>query len=86
MMKEVRIMQATSRITADGPYLHVLLPDVLPPDWEALRRDLEPEIEEGARHVTFVLGRRAGVEPSDLNLIDLVASLRSSGLDTLVLH
>ena len=79
-------MHATSRITADGPYLHVLLPDVLPPDWEALRKDLEPEIEEGARHVTFVLGRCTGVQPSDPNLIDLVASLRSTGLDAVVLH
>jgi hypothetical protein len=85
-MKEVRIMHTTSRITADGPYLHVLLPDVLPPNWEALRRDLEPEIEEGARHVTFVLGRSAGVEPSDSNLLDLVDSLRELGVETDLLY
>jgi hypothetical protein len=42
-------MHPISGITSDGPYLHVLLRDVLPPDWEALRHDLEPEIEEG-RH------------------------------------
>lgn len=75
-------MHTTGHITADGPYLHVLLSDVLPPDWEALRRELEPEIEEGARHVTIVLGRSAGVEPADRHLLDLVESLRATGLDT----
>jgi hypothetical protein len=44
-------MRSTTEITCDGPYLRVFLPDVLPPDWEALRRELEPELEEGASGV-----------------------------------
>ncbi len=79
-------MQTTTRITSDGPYLHVLLPDVLPPDWAALRRELEPEIDEGARHVTFAIGRSTGVKADDLDLIDLVDSLREAGLEAVILH
>jgi hypothetical protein len=79
-------MQTTStRITSDGPYLHVLLRDVLPPDWEALRRDLEPEIEEGATHVTFALARSTAVTPHDQGLVKLVESLHGSGIQTIVL-
>ena len=29
----------------NGPYLRVILPDVLPPDWTPLARDLELELE-----------------------------------------
>jgi len=78
-------LQATSCITSDGPYLHVLLRDVLPPDWEALRRELEPEIEEGATHVTFALARSTAVTPHDRGLVELVESLRGSGIRTVVL-
>jgi hypothetical protein len=52
-------------ILCDGPYLRVVLPDVLPPDWEALRRDLEPEIEEGVRHLTLVVGEPCRDEGDD---------------------
>ena len=79
-------MRTNSRITTDGPYLHVLLPDVLPPDWETLRRDLDPEIDEGVTHITFALGRAAGVGPGDPELLELVGSLRASGVESAVLH
>jgi hypothetical protein len=79
------MMQTASHITSDGPYLHVLLRDVLPPDWEALRRDLEPEIEEGATHVTFALARSTAVKPTDPGLAGLVESLHGSGIQTIVL-
>ncbi len=79
-------MHTTGRITSDGPYLHVLLRDVLPPDWKALRRELEPEIDEGARHVTFALARSTSVTPDDPDLIDLVDSLREAGIEAVILH
>lgn len=80
-------MQTTMcRIISDGPYLHVVLPDVLPPDWDALSRDLEPELEEGVTRVTFVLGHAAGVEPDDPHLLDLVDSLRAADVEAVVLH
>jgi hypothetical protein len=79
-------MRSTSEISCDGPYLRVFLPDVLPPEWEALRHELEPELEEGASRVTFVVGRCAGIACDDPSLLDLVGSLRSSGVDAVVVH
>ena len=38
----------------NGPYLRVILPDVLPPDWTALTRDLELELDEGVERATLV--------------------------------
>jgi hypothetical protein len=79
-------MRSTHEISTDGPYLHVFLPDVIPPDWEALRRELEPELEEGGSRVTFVVGRCAGIGVDDPSLLDLVGSLRSSGVQAVVAH
>ena len=79
-------MRFTHEISTDGPYLHVYLPDVIPPDWEALRRALEPELEEGASRVTLVVGRCAGIDLDDPSLLDLVGSLRSSGVQAVVAH
>ncbi len=75
----------TSSITSDGPYLHVLLRDVVPPDWGALRRELAPEIEEGATHVTFALARSAILTPRDPHLLELVDSLQEAGVEAVVL-
>jgi hypothetical protein len=79
-------MRFTHEISADGPYLHVYLPDVVPPDWETLRRELEPELEEGASRVTLVVGQCAGIGVDDPALLDLVGSLRSSGVQAVVAH
>jgi hypothetical protein len=79
-------MRRNNEITCDGPYLRVLLPDVLPPDWEALRCELEPELNEGVSRVTFIVGRCAGIRCDDPSLLDLVGSLRSLGVDVTVVH
>jgi hypothetical protein len=79
-------MRYTHEISSDGPYVHVFLPDVVPPDWEALRRELEPELDEGASRVTLIVGRCAGIECDDPSLLELVASLRSSGVQAVVAH
>jgi len=79
-------MRFTHEISTDGPYLHIYLPDVVPPDWEALRRALEPELEEGASRVTLVVGRCTGIDLDDPALLELVGSLRSSGVEAVVAH
>jgi hypothetical protein len=66
--------------------MRVLLPDVLPPDWEALRHELEPEVDEGATRVTLIIGECTGVTPGDPDLEDLVGSLRADGVDAVVLR
>jgi thiosulfate dehydrogenase (quinone) large subunit len=68
----------------DGPYLRVLLSDVLPPDWNTLRREVDAEIEEGASRVVMIATDCAGFGSDGAQLEDMVASLRGEGLDTLV--
>jgi hypothetical protein len=78
-------METTTVITYDGPYLHVLLRDVLPPDWEDVRRELEREIECGARKVTIAIARSSDVSPTDPDLLDLQGRLQAIGVPTTIL-
>ena len=78
-------METSTVITFDGPYLHVLLRDVLPPDWEEVRRDLEREIEHGARKVSIAIARYCDVSPSDPDLLDLRDRLQAIGVPTTIL-
>ena len=47
-------MSESYELRRNGPYLRVILPDVLPPDWTALSRDLELELDEGVETATLV--------------------------------
>ena len=78
-------MDTSTDITYDGPYLHVLLRDVLPPDWDALRRELEREIECGARKVTIAIARSSDVSPRNPDLLDLRDRLQAIGVPTTIL-
>lgn len=40
-------MLDTHELSRNGPYLRVMLPDVLPPDWDELESDLDLELDEG---------------------------------------
>lgn len=40
-------MLETHELLRNGPYLRVMLPDILPPDWDALESDLDLELDEG---------------------------------------
>ena len=37
-------MRVHHRVRYAGRCLHVDLPDVMPPDWDAVRRDLDPDL------------------------------------------
>ena len=50
--KEMSGMFESYELRRNGPYLRVILPDVLPPDWTALARDLE--LDEGVKSATLV--------------------------------
>jgi hypothetical protein len=68
-------MLETHELLRNGPYLRVTLPDVLPPDWDALENDLDLELDEGVvLHATILAPTYA---PSDLMLdaVFRVASL-----------
>jgi hypothetical protein len=77
-------METSTVITCDGPYLHVLLRDVLPPDWEELRRELEDEIECGARRVTIAVGLSSGMSSTNADLLDLQDWLQAIGVPTTI--
>lgn len=77
-------METSTVTTCDGPYLHVLLRDVVPPDWEALRRELEAEIEDGARRVTIAVARSSGMSSTDADLLALRDRLQSIGVPTTI--
>lgn len=47
-------MLESYELRRNGPYLRVILPDVLPPDWTKLSRDLELELDEGVERATLV--------------------------------
>lgn len=47
-------MLESYELRRNGPYLRVILPDVLPPDWTKLTRDLELELDEGVERATLV--------------------------------
>jgi hypothetical protein len=55
----------THQLLRNGPSLRVILPDVLPPDWDALEADLDVEIEEPVDQATVVAPSGA---PADLAL------------------
>lgn len=78
-------MRYSWEISRDGPYIRVLLPDVLPPDWEALRRALESELEEGANRVQLVLGECPGFSPEDPAFVRLEWWLRRAGVDVVTI-
>jgi hypothetical protein len=78
-------MDTSTVITYDGPYLHVLLRDVLPPDWDEVRRELESEIECGARKVTIAIARSCDVSPWDPDLLELRDRLQAIGVPTAIL-
>lgn len=78
-------MRYTSEISRDGPYIRVLLPDVLPPDWEAIRRELKQELDEGASRVLFVLGECPDFTPQDTALVQLVSWLVGEGVDAVAI-
>ena len=69
-------MRSTSEISCDAPYLRVFLPDVLP-DWEALRLELEPELDEGAANA---VGRPKECIAPLQALQEVVDVLRSKGV------
>jgi hypothetical protein len=76
-------MQIGFEVTHDGPYLRIVLPDVVPPDWEALRRTVDFECGEPVARATIVaprIRRSAGDEP----LRGLIRQLQRAGATVVV--
>jgi hypothetical protein len=77
-------MMTTHEVRHDGPYLHVTLPDVLPPDWVSLWHDVDLEIEDGVERAFLnIPGDHLAVD--DENELDsFERTLREQGVDVRV--
>jgi methylmalonyl-CoA mutase cobalamin-binding subunit len=62
----------------------VVLPDVLPPDWEALRHEIEDEIDDGATRLMVLGANGVGFEAHRRRLEQMTSALRAEGLEVLV--
>jgi len=70
----------------DGPYLQVVLPDVLPPDWDALRHGVESALDDGATRVTLIASDRVGLETKYDRLEAMVDALKGEGVEVVVVR
>jgi hypothetical protein len=80
----VSTVRCDYELVRDGPYVSVILPDVLPPDWAAVKRDIESEIDDGAERVMFMPGDARG-DVYDLGVQALVSGFEAEGIETIVI-
>jgi hypothetical protein len=80
----MRSMRDRYELTGDGPYVRVVLPDVLPPDWDALEREIDEEVEDGATKVMVMAADERTLDTHRERLSALVSQLRADGIDTVV--
>ena len=76
-------MQSAYEINHDGPYLRIVLPDYLPPDWGALSQEVAFECDEPVTRATVVSPHMHTGSDSDA-LHQLVQRLERSGADVFV--
>ena len=78
-------MRFDHEVVRDGPRIRVVLPDVLPPDWDGVERDLRSEIDDGATHIQVCAAAFNGRDEADDRLIMLTESFAGEGIDTVVI-
>jgi len=77
-------MRDRYELTRDGPYVRVVLPDVLPPDWDALEGEIDEEIEDGAARVMVCVGDAGTLDTHGERLALLVSELEAEGVEAVV--
>ena len=77
-------MRDAYELTRDGPYVRVVLPDVLPPDWDALGREIDDEVDDGATRVMLMAGDAGTLDVHGERLAVLVTGLEAEGIDAIV--
>jgi hypothetical protein len=73
-------------LTCDGPYIRIVLPDVLPPDWDALEREIDEEVEDGATKVMVMAADERTLDTHGERLSALVTQLRADDVDVVVVR
>jgi hypothetical protein len=77
-------MRDRYELTRDGPYVRIVLPDVLPPDWDVLEREIDEEVQDGAARVMVVAADERTLDTHGERLTELLAELEAEGVDTVV--
>jgi hypothetical protein len=75
-------MRFDHEVVRDGPRIRVVLPDVLPPDWDGIERELRSEIEDGATQILVCAAAFNGRDEADDRLITLLQLFAGEGIDT----
>jgi hypothetical protein len=74
--KGVRHVLPTYQVHRDGPYLRIVIPHILPPDWEALRKEVVEELQDDAvDRISIVTPRYSYDRPDREALEQLVRDL-----------
>jgi hypothetical protein len=68
----------------DGPYVRIVLPDVLPPDWDTLEREIDEEVQDGATRVMVMVGDAGTLDTHAERLAVLVSALQTEGVHAVV--
>jgi hypothetical protein len=82
--KGVGSMRDAYELTRDGPYVRVVIPDVLPPDWDALAREVSDEVEDGATQFMLLAAGAATMDTHGERLTALVTRLEAEGVTAVV--
>jgi hypothetical protein len=77
-------MRDRYELTRDGPYVRIVLPDVLPPDWDVLEGEIDEEVQDGAARVMVVAADERTLDTHGERLTVLLAELEAEGVDTVV--
>jgi len=79
-------MRDAYELTRDGPYVRVVLPDVLPPDWDALERDIGDEIDDGATRIMLMAGDAGTLDTHGERLAAIVSQIERDGVAAVVVR
>jgi hypothetical protein len=79
-------MRDAYELTRDGPYVRVVLPDVLPPDWEALELEVGEEVDDGATRIMLMAGDAGTLDTHGDRLAVLVSTWEADGVTAVVVR
>ena len=77
-------MRDDYELTRDGPYVRIVLPDVLPPDWDGLEREVDEEVADGATRILVMAPDAGTLDTHGERLASLVTGLEADGVEAVV--
>ena len=78
-------MLSTYEVLRNGPYVRVIIPEVLPPDWRALREEVGGELEDGGVDRVSIVTPHFSYDRTDREaLIELLHDLAREGVSTCI--